>query len=311
MSIHEQLLQMVTDVSSYKCMQICSSLKQEPAVTKVQSTQEILNALKLLIFILLELVSQNKSLEYDELEKAVQKAEAEIRSHVRVSQKAQLQLEQQMKLYTDNLQEKIEQLELEKQQIEQDRKASTLQLNFLSSKEMEKKPSNLSQQREGSPNVVKKSYIMGNQIYHRQHQSNLITYQDQQIPNKTTSQEPINRERRSANTQHISYIPGKGLPLKNNVSHQNNSIHNPPSNRKDDRNKSQQSQERVIDKSQSLLKSQNSYSYIKMYNIQKLIINKNQNDNIKQATQLTQQTKSKTIHGVCNNILDESHYKKK
>ncbi|CAD8136817.1 unnamed protein product [Paramecium octaurelia] len=295
MSINEQLLQMVTD--------ICSSLRQEPAVTKEQSTQEILNALKLLIFILLELVSQNKSLEYDELEKAVQKAEAEIRSHVR--------LEQQMKLYTDNLQEKIEQLELEKQQIEQDRKASTLQLNFLSSKEMEKKPSNLSQQREGSPNVIKKSYIMGNQIYHRQHQSNLITYQDQQIPNKTTSQEPINRERRSANTQHISYIPGKGLPLKNNVSHQNNSIHNPPSNRKDDRNKSQQSQERVIDKSQSLLKSQNSYSYIKMYNIQKLIINKNQNDNIKQATQLTQQTKSKTIHGVCNNILDESHYKKK
>ncbi|CAD8141287.1 unnamed protein product [Paramecium pentaurelia] len=295
MSINEQLLQMMTD--------ICSTLRQEPAVTKEQSTQEILNALKLHIFILLELVSQNKSLEYDELEKAVQKAEAEIRSHVR--------LEQQMKLYTDNLQEKIEQLEQEKQQIEQDRKASTLQLNFLSSKEIEKKPSNLSQQREGSPNIIKKSYIMGNQIYHRQHQSNLITYQDQQIPNKNTSQEPINRERRSANTQHISYIPGKGLPLKNNVSHQNNSIHNPPSNRKDDRNKSQQSQERIIDKSQSLLKSQNSYSYIKMYNIQKLIINKNQNDNIKQATQLTQQTKSKTIHGVCNNILDESHYKKK
>ncbi|CAD8144163.1 unnamed protein product [Paramecium octaurelia] len=295
MSINEQLLQMVTD--------ICSALRQEPVIAKEQSTQEILNTLKLHIYILLELVSQNKSLEYDELEKAVQKAEAEIRSHVR--------LEQQMKLYADNLQEKIEQLELEKQQIEQDRKATTLQLNFLSSKEMEKKPSNSSQQREGSPNIIKKSYIMGNQIYHRQHQSNLITYQDQQIPNKNTSQEPINRERRSANTQHISYIPGKGLPLKNNVSHQNNTIHNPPSNRKDDRNKSQQSQERGIDKSQSLLKSQNSYSYIKMYNIQKLIINKNQNDNTKQATQLTQQTKSKTIHGVCNNILDESHYKKK
>ncbi|CAD8144101.1 unnamed protein product [Paramecium pentaurelia] len=295
MSINEQLLQMVTD--------ICSALRQEPAVTKEQSTQEILNILKLHIYILLELVSQNKSLEYDELEKAVQKAEAEIRSHVR--------LEQQMKLYADNLQEKIEQLEQEKQQIEQDRKASTLQLNFLSSKEMEKKPSNQSQQREGSPNIIKKSYIMGNQIYHRQHQSNLITYQDQQIPNKNTSQEPINRERRSANTQHISYIPGKGLPLKNNASNQNNTIHNPPSNRKDDRNKSQSSQERIIDKSQSLLKSQNSYSYIKMYNIQKLIINKNQNDNTKQATQQTQQTKSKTIHGVCNNILDESHYKKK
>ncbi|CAD8056025.1 unnamed protein product [Paramecium sonneborni] len=295
MNINEQLLQMLTD--------ICSALRQEPAITKEQSTQEILNALKLHIFILLELVSQNKSLEYDELEKAVQKAEAEIRSHVR--------LEQQMKLYADNLQEKIEQLELEKQQIEQDRKASTLQLNFLSSKEMEKKPQNQSQQREGSPNIIKKSYIMGNQIYHRQHQSNLITYQDQQLPNKNSSQEPINRERRSANTQHISYIPGKGLPLKNNVSHQNNTIHNPPSNRKDERNKSQQSQERVIDKSQSLLKSQNSYSYIKMYNIQKLIINKNQNDNAKLGTQLNQQTKSKTIHGVCNNILDESHYKKK
>ncbi|CAD8059018.1 unnamed protein product [Paramecium sonneborni] len=116
MNINEQLLQILTD--------ICSVLRS--AVTKELSTQEILNALKLHIFTLLELVSQSKNLEYDELEKAVQKAEAEIRFHIR--------LEQQMRLYADNLQEKIEQLEFEKQ------------------KQNEKKSQNQFQQREGSPN---------------------------------------------------------------------------------------------------------------------------------------------------------------
>ncbi|CAD8086863.1 unnamed protein product [Paramecium primaurelia] len=248
MNINNQLLKIVQDIQAV----IKSEFEIKP------NLDDILKILKQQVAILIELVQQQKGVEYDQLEKAVQKAEAEIRNHVR--------LEQQMKLYSDNLQEKIDQLEKEKLELLEKNKSLTAG--------QERKISSQNQTRESSPSLFKKSYILGNQVYNRQQgnqQEGCV-----QVAQNCDSQQT--RERRSSGTQH-SYMMMKNIREKVNMN---------------------ASQEKVSDKSSTILKSQNSTSLLKMYNIQKLII-KNQQD--KQLQQL----KNKTI----NQILDDSQATKK
>ncbi|CAD8088814.1 unnamed protein product [Paramecium primaurelia] len=240
MNINNQLLKIVHDIQ----VVIKSDFEIKP------NLDDIIKILKQQVAILIELVQQQKGVDYDQLEKAVQKAEAEIRNHVR--------LEQQMKLYSDSLQEKIDQLEKEKLElIEKNKGLLTGQ---------ERKISSQNQTRESSPSLFKKSYILGNQVYNRQQgnqQEGCISVIQQNCDSQLT------RERRSSGTQH-SYIMMKNIREKVNMN---------------------ASQEKVSDKSSTILKSQNSTSLLKMYNIQKLII-KNQQD--KQLQQL----KNKTINQI-------------
>ncbi|CAD8095338.1 unnamed protein product [Paramecium sonneborni] len=248
MNINNQLLKMVQDIQ----VVIKSEFEIKP------NLDDIVKILKQQVAILIELVQQQKGVDYDQLEKAVQKAEAEIRNHVR--------LEQQMKLYSDSLQEKIDQLEKEKLELAEKNK------NILAVQE--RKISSQNQTRESSPSLFKKSYILGNQVYNRQQ----VNQQEGCVSVTQNCDNQQTRERRSSGTQH-SYMMMKNIRDKVNMN---------------------ASQEKVSDKSSTILKSQNSTSLLKMYNIQKLII-KNQQD--KQLQQL----KNKTI----NQILDDSQATKK
>ncbi|CAK90170.1 unnamed protein product (macronuclear) [Paramecium tetraurelia] len=244
---------------------------------------DILKILKQQVAILLELVQQQKGVDYDQLERAVQKAEAEIRNHVRV-------------IYQDNLPVRITNEVIFGQFAGEDRLIGegevriigkgTYQVinskNKILTTGQERKISSQNQTRESSPSLFKKSYILGNQVYNRQ-QGNQQEGQVSVVQNCDSQQ---TRERRSSGTQH-SYMMMKNMQEPNVLS----------SREKVNMNASQ---EKVSDKSSTILKSQNSTSLLKMYNIQKLII-KNQQD--KQLQQL----KNKTI----NQILDDSQATKK
>ncbi|CAD8189655.1 unnamed protein product [Paramecium pentaurelia] len=235
MNINNQLLKIVQDIQ----LVIKSDFDLKPNV------DELIKILRQQVTILIELVQQQKSVEYDQLEKAVQKAEAEIRNHVRV--------EQQMKLYSDSLQEKIDQLEREKQEL-LDKNKTLLQ-------SQERKISSQNATRESSPSLFKKSYILGNQVYNRQQgtsQDNCTSV----IQNCDSHQ---TRDKRSSGTQH-SYVMMKNIREKINMN---------------------ASQEKVNDKSSTILKSQNSSALIKMFNIQKLIIKNQQDQHLQQLKNKT------------------------
>ncbi|CAD8097518.1 unnamed protein product [Paramecium primaurelia] len=248
MNINNQLLKIVQDIQ----LTIKSDFDLKP------NLDELIIILREQVTILIELVQQQKSLDYDQLEKAVQKAEAEIRNHIRV--------EQQMKLYSDSLQDKIDQLEMEKQEL-LDKNKTLLQ-------SQERKISSQNGTRESSPSLFKKSYILGNQVYNRQQG----TSQDNYVSVIQNCNSHQTREKRSSGTQH-SYIMMKNIRQKINMN---------------------SSQEKITDKSSTLLKSQNGSSLIKMYNIQKLIIKNQQDKNL-------QQLKNQTL----NQILDDSQATKK
>ncbi|CAD8203611.1 unnamed protein product [Paramecium octaurelia] len=248
MNINNQLLKIVQDIQ----LTIKSDFDLKP------NLDELITILRQQVTILIELVQQQKSVDYDQLEKAVQKAEAEIRNHVRV--------EQQMKLYSDSLQEKIDQLEREKQELI-DKNKTLLQ-------SQERKISSQNATRESSPSLFKKSYILGNQVYNRQQG----TSQDNCTSVMQNCDSHQTREKRSSGTQH-SYIMMKNIRDKINMN---------------------ASQEKINDKSSTILKSQNGSSLIKMYNIQKLIIKNQQDKNL-------QQLKNQTL----NQILDDSQATKK
>ncbi|CAD8203225.1 unnamed protein product [Paramecium pentaurelia] len=248
MNINNQLLKIVQDIQ----LTIKSDFDLKP------NLDELIIILREQVTILIELVQQQKSLDYDQLEKAVQKAEAEIRNHIRV--------EQQMKLFSDSLQEKIDQLEMEKQEL-LDKNKTLLQ-------SQERKISSQNGTRESSPSLFKKSYILGNQVYNRQQG----TSQDNYVSVIQNCNSHQTREKRSSGTQH-SYIMMKNIRQKINMN---------------------SSQEKITDKSSTLLKSQNGSSLIKMYNIQKLIIKNQQDKNL-------QQLKNQTL----NQILDDSQATKK
>ncbi|CAK94022.1 unnamed protein product (macronuclear) [Paramecium tetraurelia] len=248
MNINNQLLKIVQDIQ----LAIKSDFDLKPNV------DELIKILRQQVTILIELVQQQKSVEYDQLEQAVQKAEAEIRNHVRVIMQFQpIQVEQQMKLYSDSLQEKIDQLEREKQEL-LDKNKTLLQ-------SQERKISSQNATRESSPSLFKKSYILGNQVYNRQQ----ATSQDNCASVIQNCDSHQTRDKRSSGTQH-SYIMMKNIREKINMN---------------------ASQEKVNDKSSTILKSQNSSALIKMFNIQKLII-KNQQD------QHLQQLKNKTLNQI-------------
>ncbi|CAD8201730.1 unnamed protein product [Paramecium octaurelia] len=235
MNINNQLLKIVQDIQ----LAIKSDFDLKPNV------DELIKILRQQVTILIELVQQQKSVEYDQLEKAVQKAEAEIRNHVRV--------EQQMKLYSDSLQEKIDQLEREKQEL-LDKNKTLLQ-------SQERKISSQNATRESSPSLFKKSYILGNQVYNRQQ----ATSQDNCASVIQNCDSHQTRDKRSSGTQH-SYIMMKNIREKINMN---------------------ASQEKVNDKSSTLLKSQNSSALIKMFNIQKLIIKNQQDQHLQQIKNKT------------------------
>ncbi|CAK88489.1 unnamed protein product (macronuclear) [Paramecium tetraurelia] len=282
MNINNQLLKIVQDVNNLRCnLQIQAVIKSDIEIKP--SLDEILKILKQQVAILIELVQQQKGVEYDQLEKAVQKAEAEIRNHIRVIIYSNLLVGAANEvIFGQSLRENRLIGEGEVRIIgEGIKQVSNLKNKSLTAGQ-ERKISSQNQTRESSPSLFKKTYILGNQVYNRQQgiqQEGCVT-----MAQNCDSQQT--RERRSSGTQH-SYMMMKNMQEPNVLS----------SREKVNMNASQ---EKVGDKSSTILKSQNSTSLLKMYNIQKLII-KNQQD--KQLQQL----KNKTI----NQILDDSQATKK